>query len=76
MTVNIKITACWDTAPCSIVEVDQRFRGVYCFHLQVITECTSERWSASMRLHVAVSQKAVTFKVLAKNNQINDTLLR
>jgi hypothetical protein len=22
----------WDVVPCSHVEVDQRFRGVYCFH--------------------------------------------
>jgi hypothetical protein len=23
----------WDIAPCSVVEVDRRFRGAYCLHL-------------------------------------------
>jgi hypothetical protein len=25
---------CWDVAPCSLVEIDRRFRGVYCLHHQ------------------------------------------
>jgi hypothetical protein len=29
---SMKIRAFWDTGPCSIVEVDRRFRGVYCLH--------------------------------------------
>jgi hypothetical protein len=32
MTLNI--TAFWNVSPCSLVEVDQRFRGVYCLHCQ------------------------------------------
>jgi hypothetical protein len=24
----------WDTSPCSLVEVDQRFSGAYCLHHQ------------------------------------------
>jgi hypothetical protein len=28
------ITALWDVAPCSLVEVHRRFRGAYCLHLQ------------------------------------------
>jgi hypothetical protein len=24
----------WDMAPCSLVELDQRFRGAYCLHYQ------------------------------------------
>jgi hypothetical protein len=27
-------SAFWDTAPCSLVEVDQRFRGAYCLYNQ------------------------------------------
>jgi hypothetical protein len=23
----------WDVAPCSLVDIDQRFRGPYCLHL-------------------------------------------
>jgi hypothetical protein len=29
---GMKITAFWDITPCSLVEVDRRFRGVYCHH--------------------------------------------
>jgi hypothetical protein len=28
------MTAVWDTAPCSLVEVDRRFTPAYCFHHQ------------------------------------------
>jgi hypothetical protein len=27
--VSVKMTAFWDVAPCSLIEVDQRFRGAY-----------------------------------------------
>jgi hypothetical protein len=27
-----KMTPFWDAAPCSLVEVDRRFRGAYCLH--------------------------------------------
>jgi hypothetical protein len=29
------MTAFWSIAPCSLVEVDRRFRGAYCLHYQV-----------------------------------------
>jgi hypothetical protein len=29
------MTAFWDMAPCSLVEVDRCFRGTYCLHQQV-----------------------------------------
>jgi hypothetical protein len=30
----MKIRAFWDEAPCSLVEIERRFRGAYCLHLQ------------------------------------------
>jgi hypothetical protein len=30
----LKMTAFWEIAPCSLVEVDRRFRGAYCLHHQ------------------------------------------
>jgi hypothetical protein len=30
----MKMTVFWDVAPCSLVEVDRRFRGAYCLHIQ------------------------------------------
>jgi hypothetical protein len=29
-TARVKITAFWDIAPCSLIEVDRHFRGMYC----------------------------------------------
>jgi hypothetical protein len=29
---KLKMTVLWNIAVCSLVEVDRRFRGVYCFH--------------------------------------------
>jgi hypothetical protein len=34
LNANKKITAYWNIAPCSLVEVDRRFRGAYCLHHQ------------------------------------------
>jgi hypothetical protein len=31
---SVKMTAVWDIASCSLVEVDRRFRGTYCLHRQ------------------------------------------
>jgi hypothetical protein len=47
-----KITVVLDVAPCSLVEIDRRFRGVYCLHHQ---------GAISTRLHGATSQKTVIF---------------
>jgi hypothetical protein len=32
----MKTTVFWDRAPCSLVEIDRRFRGVYCLHHQAL----------------------------------------
>jgi hypothetical protein len=50
------ITTFSDVAPCSLVEIDQRFRGSYCIHHR-----GGERRSISARLHGAISHKAVIF---------------
>jgi hypothetical protein len=34
--VSMKFRVFWDVVPCSYVEVDRRFRGVYCLHRQVV----------------------------------------
>jgi hypothetical protein len=34
VTAASTMTAFWDTVPCSLVEVDRRFRGAYCLHHQ------------------------------------------
>jgi hypothetical protein len=31
----LKVTAFWDTVPCSRLEADRRFRGAYCLHHHV-----------------------------------------
>jgi hypothetical protein len=67
--VSMKITVFWDIAPCSLVEGDWRLRGACCLHHQGLHSLPSwwrqytplKRCSTSMRLHGAVSQKAVIF---------------
>jgi hypothetical protein len=34
---SMTLTAFWDIPPCSLVEIDRRFRGAYCLHHQVNT---------------------------------------
>jgi hypothetical protein len=34
MVSSMKKITLWDIASCSLVEVDQRFRNVYCLHYQ------------------------------------------
>jgi hypothetical protein len=31
---SMKVTVVWDVAPCSLVDIDLRFRGAYCLHHQ------------------------------------------
>jgi hypothetical protein len=41
----MKMTVFWDVALCSLVEIDQSFRGAYCLHhqnLMIEEVCTSE----------------------------------
>jgi hypothetical protein len=49
--------ALWDIASCNLIEVDQSFRGAYCFHQYA----PLKHKSTSLRLHGAISQKAVIF---------------
>jgi hypothetical protein len=30
--VSMKMTGFWDVVPCSLVEVNRRFKGAYCLH--------------------------------------------
>jgi hypothetical protein len=46
----MKVMALWDIASCSLIEVDQSFRGAYCFHQY-----------APLKHNGAISQKAVIF---------------
>jgi hypothetical protein len=56
------MTALWDIAPCSFVEVDRRFRGEYSLHLQGGGGSTHlKRLFISMKLHDANSQKTLNF---------------
>jgi hypothetical protein len=62
-SASMKIVAFWDIAPCRLAETVRRFRGVHCLHHQGDERSASypplKRRSTSIRLHGAVSQKAV-----------------
>jgi hypothetical protein len=32
--ISMKMAVFWNVAPCSLVDIDRRFRGTYCFHHQ------------------------------------------
>jgi hypothetical protein len=42
MVASMKMTAYWDIELCSLVQVDQRFRGAYCDALMMEAVHTSE----------------------------------
>jgi hypothetical protein len=40
----MKMTAFWDVAPCSVVEVYQYFTGAYCHHHQGDEQAAREKF--------------------------------
>jgi hypothetical protein len=52
--VNMKMTACWEIAPCNLVEVDRIFRDTYCAHdhgdERRILSSYSPQWKAEISL--------------------------
>jgi hypothetical protein len=75
----MKFRVFWDVAPCSHVDVDQRFIGAYCLHHQVdefialIMEAvrTCESRSTSTRLHGATYQNTLNFKSIVICANVN-----
>jgi hypothetical protein len=35
----MKMTVFWDTAPCGLIKIGRRFRGVYCLHYIIMEQC-------------------------------------
>jgi hypothetical protein len=61
MATSMKMTAFWDTATCSPVEVYRRFRGAY-----YLIHCPNDGgskhlWNVGKLLHGATTQKALIF---------------
>jgi hypothetical protein len=47
--ISVKnMTAFWDTASCSLVEVDRRFRGTYCLHHYPDDEGSTHHFNVSL----------------------------
>jgi hypothetical protein len=62
----LKMIAFWGRAPCSLVEVDQRFRGANCLHHQCDDGGSKHLWNVcQLRDYGAVSQKGIIFKLAA-----------
>jgi hypothetical protein len=59
--VSMKMTALWDKSPCSLVEVNRRFRGVFCLNRQaqvmetVRTSETSVYFNETTRCYILES---------------------
>jgi hypothetical protein len=54
---NMKMIVFWDTAPCSLVEIDRRFRDAYCLHHRPDDEGNKHLYE----IHGAISQMTVIF---------------
>jgi hypothetical protein len=73
---SMKLSVVWDIAPCSLVGVDWRFRGVYCLHYQGDQHyhlwkqwVRLKRRSVSPRLYGATSQKSVVLILAGMRTQ-------
>jgi hypothetical protein len=54
----MKMRPFWDVAPCSLIEIDRRFRDAYCLHHQGNNDASLKRLYTSTRLHGAISKMA------------------
>jgi hypothetical protein len=62
------MTAFWDVVPCSLMEVNRRFRGGTASIITLMMEavCIFERRVTSTRLHGSKSQEADIFILTAR----------
>jgi hypothetical protein len=62
-----KMTVFWDVAPCSLLEIDRRFRGACCLHDRCDDGGSKHLWNIGQFLRdcTATSQKAVIFVLAA-----------
>jgi hypothetical protein len=56
----IKMIVFWDVAPCSLVEIDPRFRGAYCLHHQGDEWAV---WTAVRTWNLTIYQGVIAQKV-------------
>jgi hypothetical protein len=62
------MTGFWDIAPCSLVEVDRRFRGVYCLHhlVGLLQRDYTVLYTRRLSLHTRRRDNPKSYKVLRK----------
>jgi hypothetical protein len=63
---QVRIWLFWDVAPCSLVEIDRRFRDTYRFHCYDTDGCPADGdgkhpWNIHQFLHGETSQKTFIF---------------
>jgi hypothetical protein len=56
MAVSMRMTVLWDVVPCSLIEIDQRFRGTYCLHHQVDGGGSKHLWNVNQFLWDCTAQ--------------------
>jgi hypothetical protein len=60
VNLNLKMRVFWDIAPCSLVGVDRRFRGVYCLYYLMMEALHTLEMSVFSN-KTAISQKTFIF---------------
>jgi hypothetical protein len=61
--VSMNMTVFWDVAPCSLVEIDRRFRGAYCLYHQGRVEAVSTS-ETSVNLYKATRRNILERRLL------------
>jgi hypothetical protein len=67
----MKITALWDTAPCSLVEVDRSLRGAYCLHHQGDDETIRRYIPEQCNLHTRRRENLTSYLSNVSHSLIN-----
>jgi hypothetical protein len=69
MAASTKLTVFWDAAPCSLIEIDRRFRGTCSLHHQ--------RDDEGLEMEaISTSETSVNFSETARRNILEDSHLQ
>jgi hypothetical protein len=64
----MKIATFWDVVPCSLLGVDQQFRGAYCLHHQGIHRPDD---GGSMHSEMSVYSKEATWRYIPEDSNLH-----
>jgi hypothetical protein len=66
----IKLTVLWDIVPCSVTEIDRRFKDDYCLHHQVVALITQLNISQNSHFLLLGAAEICAIHLFARSCQI------